>query len=140
MSSTERRAGLGALALVVALFGCDGARGTVGPDRAAELTLRVADTAGTKLIMYMPDDDNVQCWGGSDGYWICFHQNEDYGSPWSNPIVNYCSLYPETCSFIPYGGGSGIANPVFPINGSQDADAGAVQTVFPLPARAAQRL
>lgn len=123
-ASMHRLISSAVLAFALALVACDGAQLPVAPDGSAGLTLRIPDTAGTKVIMYMPDDDNVSCWGGSDGYWICFHQNDDYGSPWSNPIVNYCSLYPETCLFVPYGGGGGVANPVFPLDPVANSDEG----------------
>lgn len=109
--------------MLSALLACERAPSALGPDADSKTDLSLVGGPTSDLIAYMPYDDRVRCvevWGEG---WGCEYDNESGGSPWDNPIKNYCALYPETCMFIPSGGGT-VANPVWPLGTVDYSDQG----------------
>ena len=106
--------------LLVAFLGCGGgcASGdrTLAPERRELVLVRNAPPTTAQLMMWI--DSGIRCY--QIWAWGCEDDNGSMGlGPWSNPIKDYCKEYPESCDFVPTGGG-GVANPVFPLGTEND--------------------
>lgn len=120
---------LSSAVLLIGVVACDQRRIPVGVDQGLRDVTRVEGSKPADIIVWR--ENAVTCmeiWGGG---WGCEYDNSTGGSPWTNPIRNYCALYPETCTFVPTGGGS-VANPVFPLGPSVPDDDSSIDSL-PVP-------